>query len=117
MGQEAILESPLVEAGSPAKCMKFAYHMHDGKYPGVSPSEMGELRLYTVSVDGTRNQLFYNSAPENAWKEFAVSLPSENFDYRVIFCMIRYLNFVKKTCSKLMVNYLTYFHLKIRIHL
>ena len=56
--------------------MRFAYHMYG--------SGIGELKLEKVDADGKRTQLFYKKGvSENAWREYEVFLPTENYDYEV----------------------------------
>ena len=44
---------------------------------------MGELKLESVHSDGTRTELFHNDVSEDAWKEYEVTLPKEDFTYHV----------------------------------
>ena len=44
---------------------------------------MGELKLESVHSDGTRTELFHNDVSEDAWKEYEVTLPIEDFTYHV----------------------------------
>ena len=74
-GDQAVLRSPTIRAGSPATSMKFAYHMRG--------STMGELKLEKVAAGGTRTTIFSNSKSEYRWKTYEFSLPTENYDYEV----------------------------------
>ena len=74
-GEKAVLQSPTITAGSPSKCMWFAYHMYG--------SRMGELKLERVAANGTRVLLFNNKKSEDAWKEYQLTLSTQTFDYQV----------------------------------
>ena len=74
-GDQAILRSRPILAGTRDQCMQFAYHMYG--------SSMGELKLEMVDINGTRTQLFYNNISENAWKIFNVILRTRDSDYEV----------------------------------
>ena len=74
-GNTAVLESQVIKAGSPPICLKFHYHMYG--------NGMGELKLETVSKDGTRTQLFQNTNSENAWKEQEITMATQDVDYHV----------------------------------
>ena len=75
-GDEAVLRSPTIKAGSPIFCLKFAYHMYG--------TGVGELKLETVTEDGSRTENFTkNAVSENAWKVQEVTLNTQNSDYHV----------------------------------
>ena len=57
--------------------MKFAYHMYG--------ENTGEFKLEKVAADGTRTQMFSDPHSTEEWKEYEISLPTENFDFEVDF--------------------------------
>ena len=73
-GDQAVYESDTIKAYTPTKCLKFAYHMYG--------ANMGQLRL--LGKAGRREtQLFRDNKSENRWKEFEVTLPELDRDYKV----------------------------------
>ena len=70
----AVYDSDTIKANTPTTCLKFAYHMYG--------ADMGQLALRKMKHDGY-GVLFYNTKSENRWKEFEVTLPESDRDYKV----------------------------------
>ena len=74
-----VLQSPTIEAGTPERCLFFAYNMYGGG--------MGELKLESVYADGSRVLMFQNAVSEKAWKEYEITLPAQKSAYHVRKCI------------------------------
>ena len=79
-GQEAVLQSSTIEAGTPERCLFFAYHMY-------GEGNTGELKIESVYANGSRVLMFNNIDPGSVWRWYEITLPSQKSAYHVRKCI------------------------------